>query len=151
VSRDYKCVPEPTMDSGYLDSTPVRPPPPGQTSNFFDPESRSYQLVILIGVLTALVATFLLLRLYIRLGVTKSYGIDDCTWFPLGPYPKLASRHLHIIKGLCTTATVSYPRTSSFGNEPAVKWIRLLIRPLHADIDTFLFWTHPETYAMAVV
>ncbi|CAG8959239.1 hypothetical protein HYFRA_00012597 [Hymenoscyphus fraxineus] len=67
--------------AGYLDSTPVRPPPPGQTSNFIDPESRSYQLVILIGFLTAFVATFLLLRLYIRLGVTKSHGIDDwlCT------------------------------------------------------------------------
>ncbi|TVY78302.1 hypothetical protein LSUE1_G004229 [Lachnellula suecica] len=69
------------MDSGYLDSTPVRPPPPGQVSNFVDPVSRSYQLVIIIGVFTALVSIFVLLRLYIRLGVTKSYGIDDwlCT------------------------------------------------------------------------
>ncbi|KAI1351315.1 hypothetical protein F5Y01DRAFT_128582 [Xylaria sp. FL0043] len=60
-----------------LDHTPVRPPPPGQHSNFDHPESRSYQLIILISVLSFLVAVVILMRLYARLRVTKSFGTDD--------------------------------------------------------------------------
>ncbi|KAI0854509.1 hypothetical protein F4860DRAFT_499209 [Xylaria cubensis] len=63
---------------GYdLDHTPVRPPPPGQHSNFDHPESRSYQLIILISVLVFLVFVVILLRLYARLKVVKSFALDD--------------------------------------------------------------------------
>ncbi|KUJ19298.1 uncharacterized protein LY89DRAFT_780274 [Mollisia scopiformis] len=65
------------MDPGYLDTTPVRPPPPGQTSNFINPVSRSYQLVAVIAVTFALVVLFIGFRLYFRLKVTKSFGADD--------------------------------------------------------------------------
>ncbi|KAI0434888.1 hypothetical protein F5Y09DRAFT_295119 [Xylaria sp. FL1042] len=60
-----------------LDHTPVRPPPPGQHSDFEHPVSRSYQLIILISVLSALVVAVILMRLYARLRVTKSFGTDD--------------------------------------------------------------------------
>ncbi|KAI2615507.1 hypothetical protein GGR54DRAFT_292718 [Hypoxylon sp. NC1633] len=65
------------MDPGYLDTTPVRPPPPGQTSNFTNPESRSYQLIIIIAVFTALIAILVSLRIYARLRITRSFGADD--------------------------------------------------------------------------
>lgn len=66
------------MDDGYLDTTPVRPPPPGHKSNFVDPESRSYQLVIVIAVLSFLTILFTSARVYTRLRITHSFGIDDC-------------------------------------------------------------------------
>ncbi|KAI0099088.1 hypothetical protein GGR51DRAFT_576464 [Nemania sp. FL0031] len=62
-----------------LATTPVRPPPPGRMSNLTHPESRSYQLYILIAVLTALVVVIISLRLYTRLRITRSFGMDD--WF----------------------------------------------------------------------
>ncbi|KAJ8124294.1 hypothetical protein O1611_g9346 [Lasiodiplodia mahajangana] len=61
-----------------FDTTALRPPPPGRTSNFTNPESRSYQLYILIAVLTALVVIVISLRLYTRLRITRSFGVDDC-------------------------------------------------------------------------
>ena len=66
------------MDPGYLDTTPVRPPPPGQDSNFINPESRSYQLVIIISILSAFIALLVPLRVYTRLRITRSFGADDC-------------------------------------------------------------------------
>ncbi|KAK8128690.1 hypothetical protein PG984_009798 [Apiospora sp. TS-2023a] len=42
----------------YLDHTPVTKPPPGRESNFVNPESISYQLITVIGVMTALVVLF---------------------------------------------------------------------------------------------
>lgn len=65
------------MDPGYLDSTPARPPPPGRTSNFTDPESRCYQLIIPIAVFTALIVILVSLRIYSRLRITRSFGADD--------------------------------------------------------------------------
>ncbi|KAI3317211.1 hypothetical protein HD806DRAFT_515773 [Xylariaceae sp. AK1471] len=65
------------MDPGYLDSTPVRPPPPGKTSNFTNPESRSYQLIVLISVLSALVVLSIALRIHTRLRSARPFGADD--------------------------------------------------------------------------
>lgn len=67
-----------TMDPDNLDTTPSVPPPPGRTSNFIDPESRSYQLYNLIAFLSALVFVTVSLRLYTRLKITRSFGVDDC-------------------------------------------------------------------------
>ncbi|KAK8139431.1 hypothetical protein PG984_002811 [Apiospora sp. TS-2023a] len=72
------------MDPGYLDSTPIVPPPPGRESNLVDPESRSYQLVIIIAVLSALVIAFTSARVYTRLRITHSFGIDDFCDMPGG-------------------------------------------------------------------
>ncbi|KAI0118252.1 hypothetical protein GGR51DRAFT_498611 [Nemania sp. FL0031] len=65
------------MDSNDLDTTPSVPPPPGHTPNFTDPESRSYQLYILIAFLSALVFSMLVIRLYTRLKISRSFGADD--------------------------------------------------------------------------
>ncbi|KAI1376583.1 hypothetical protein F4677DRAFT_418981 [Hypoxylon crocopeplum] len=65
------------MDPGYLDTTPMRPPPPGQTSNFVDPVSRSFQLEIVITVTIVLVVLFVSSRIYTRLRITHSFGADD--------------------------------------------------------------------------
>ncbi|KAK8042898.1 hypothetical protein PG994_013381 [Apiospora phragmitis] len=65
------------MKDDYLDTTPARPPPPGVESNFDNPESHSYQLVIVIAVMTALLVLFTVGRVYTRLRVTKSWGADD--------------------------------------------------------------------------
>ncbi|KAK8127364.1 hypothetical protein PG984_008472 [Apiospora sp. TS-2023a] len=67
------------MDDDYLDTTPARDPPPGQESNLVDPESLSYQLVIVIVVTSALMVFLSAYRLYARLKVSRSFGMDD--WF----------------------------------------------------------------------
>ncbi|KAK8033506.1 hypothetical protein PG991_002904 [Apiospora marii] len=63
----------------YLDTTPAREPPLGQESNLVDPESISYQLVIVIAVMSALMVLLVGSRTYVRLRVTRSFGLDD--WF----------------------------------------------------------------------
>ncbi|KAI1202472.1 hypothetical protein F5X97DRAFT_344707 [Nemania serpens] len=65
------------MNSIDLDHTPVRPPPPRKTSNFTNPESGSYQLIILISILSFFAVLITSLRLDSRLRVTKSFGADD--------------------------------------------------------------------------
>ncbi|KAI5864686.1 hypothetical protein GGS23DRAFT_561405 [Durotheca rogersii] len=66
-----------SMDPGYLDRTSVRPPPPGRTSDFVNPEDRSHQLIILIAILSALIVLLVSLRVYARQKVTRSFGADD--------------------------------------------------------------------------
>ncbi|KAI0479232.1 hypothetical protein GGR56DRAFT_665055 [Xylariaceae sp. FL0804] len=63
---------------------PIRPPPPGREANFTNPESRAYQLVILIAVYTAVVGLLTSLRVYTRLRITRSWGADDFLWKPGG-------------------------------------------------------------------
>ncbi|KAI1126227.1 hypothetical protein F5Y10DRAFT_267360 [Nemania abortiva] len=69
------------MDSSII---PTVPPPPGQTSNFTNPESRAWQLYTTITVLTVFVVGITLLRIYTRLRFTGSFGIDDFLWKPGG-------------------------------------------------------------------
>lgn len=71
------------MYPGYLNRTPVVPPPPGRSSDFINPEDRSYQLIILIAILSALVVLLVSLRVYSRLKITHSFNADDCRLFPL--------------------------------------------------------------------
>ncbi|OTB13139.1 hypothetical protein K445DRAFT_14129 [Daldinia sp. EC12] len=70
------------MDPGYLDRTPSRDPPPGQEFNFTNPESRSHQLYILIAVLSPIIVLVGSLRIYSRLRITRSFGVDDFLWKP---------------------------------------------------------------------
>jgi len=69
-----------TMDDydWYLDHTSPVKPPPGHESNFVNPESISYQLITVISVMTALVVLSTAGRVYTRLRITKSFGLDDC-------------------------------------------------------------------------
>ncbi|KAK8867729.1 integral membrane protein [Apiospora arundinis] len=64
-----------------LGTTLARDPPPGRESNLVNPESISYQLVTVIAVTTALMVLLTASRTYVRLRVTKSFGLDD--WFCL--------------------------------------------------------------------
>lgn len=61
-----------------LNHTPARKPPPGRSSDFDNPESRSYQLVIVIAICMALAVSLTLLRTYVRLKISHSFGADDC-------------------------------------------------------------------------
>ncbi|KAI0154504.1 hypothetical protein GGR57DRAFT_502253 [Xylariaceae sp. FL1272] len=62
-----------------LDQTPSVPPPPGRSSDFIHPEDRSYQLIILISVLSAVIAALIPMRVYTRLKSTRAFGADDCS------------------------------------------------------------------------
>jgi hypothetical protein len=61
----------------YLDHTPAGKPPPGVEPNFDNPESHSYQLVIVVAVMIALMTIFTGSRVYVRLRITKSFGAED--------------------------------------------------------------------------
>lgn len=56
---------------------PIVSPPPGVTSDFTNPPSRSHVAVAVCT--TSLVVTFLVcaMRVYTRLRVTRSFGYDD--------------------------------------------------------------------------
>lgn len=66
------------MDDSYLDTTPLREPPPGKVADLVHPESQSYKLIIFLSVMTALVVLFTGGRIYTRLKITRSFGADDC-------------------------------------------------------------------------
>lgn len=60
-----------------LSHTPAFPPPPGRVANFENPESIAHQ-VTEISIPCSCVATFfVLLRLYGRLFIVRSPGLDD--------------------------------------------------------------------------
>ncbi|KAF2730927.1 hypothetical protein EJ04DRAFT_579498 [Polyplosphaeria fusca] len=60
-----------------LDHTPAARPPPGRESNFDNPESRAYQLVIVIAICLALVVLFTSTRICTRFRINRSFGADD--------------------------------------------------------------------------
>ncbi|CAD6446128.1 6ea7edb6-16e3-442d-98bf-676604e58bd0 [Sclerotinia trifoliorum] len=63
-----------------LQRMPAMKPPPGRFTDFADPAhdgSNAHQTVIVIGFLTALTVSVLLLRLYSKLVLIKAHGWDD--------------------------------------------------------------------------
>ncbi|KAI0842711.1 hypothetical protein F5Y06DRAFT_133585 [Hypoxylon sp. FL0890] len=62
------------LDSSLI---PGMTPPPGVTPNFVDPESVAPACRIITGVSLAMMYCFLVLRVYTRIWVTRSFGIDD--------------------------------------------------------------------------
>lgn len=73
----------------YLNTTPGIPPPPGVTSNFVNPESCAHIPRIVIAISIPIMTICVLMRLYTRLFVTRTFGIDDCKCQPcdrLKPY-----------------------------------------------------------------
>lgn len=66
------------LNTSAWDTTPVMPPPPGVTSNFENPVTLAPICRTAIFVAAPLAIVSLALRLYTRLRVTRSIGIDDC-------------------------------------------------------------------------
>lgn len=63
-----------------LTTTPLTRPPPGVKSNFEHPsESRGDQYRPIIICFTILGSTFVLIRLYTRIWITRHVGADDCS------------------------------------------------------------------------
>ncbi|KAK6827593.1 hypothetical protein PG987_010934 [Apiospora arundinis] len=65
------------MDDSYLDTTPMRQPPPGVVADLVHPVSQSYKLIIFTSIMSAFVAFFTAGRIYTRLKITRSFGADD--------------------------------------------------------------------------
>ena len=56
---------------------PLSPPPPGQTSNFENPESRGPAIVVLCCVFMGIMWPIFILRLYSKVWVIRRFGWDD--------------------------------------------------------------------------
>ncbi|KAJ8120457.1 hypothetical protein ONZ43_g2838 [Nemania bipapillata] len=65
-------------DWSLLDTIPALPPPAGVQSNFDNPETREDLAKIVVGLTYGLMLVFLALRIYTRIRITNSLGVDDC-------------------------------------------------------------------------
>jgi hypothetical protein len=65
------------MNTDYF-NIPARPPPPGVTSNFDHPQSRAIAAHIGMGICIGITSVLIILRVYVKLTVTKLWGWDDC-------------------------------------------------------------------------
>ncbi|KAE8377969.1 hypothetical protein BDV26DRAFT_304708 [Aspergillus bertholletiae] len=71
-----------------LSTIPVAPPPPGVTPNFDNPDGSKYEITSVSIAMCSSATIVLLLRLYTRLYLLKTYGLDDffcsmgliCAW-----------------------------------------------------------------------
>ncbi|KAI1150710.1 hypothetical protein F4825DRAFT_452225 [Nemania diffusa] len=64
-------------DWSLLDQIPALPPPPGVQSNFDSPETREDLAKIVVGLTYGLMLVFLAMRIYTRIRITNSLGVDD--------------------------------------------------------------------------
>jgi hypothetical protein len=60
-----------------LANTPLFRSPPGVVSNFVSPENRGDILIAVSAVCLALLLVFVPLRLYTRIRITRTFGLDD--------------------------------------------------------------------------
>lgn len=67
-----------SMDWSALEHIPALPPPPGVQSNFENPETREGLAKIIVSLTYGLMLIFLAMRIYTRVRITNSLGIDDC-------------------------------------------------------------------------
>ena len=74
--------------SSASESVPLQPPPPGQISNFDNPESRGPAMVILCSVFIGIMWPILILRPYSKAWIIRRFGWDDGKPDKL-PYRKL--------------------------------------------------------------
>ena len=56
---------------------PWIPPPPSETSNLVNPESRAEAYIIICSIFTILMFVFVALRLYVRICILQSLWWDD--------------------------------------------------------------------------
>jgi hypothetical protein len=61
-----------------LTKIPAAPPPPGVKSNFNNPDNYKTQNIILHSIVLSLVTLAVLMRVYTRAFVKKTFGVDDC-------------------------------------------------------------------------
>ena len=67
------------MDSAIsLKDIPKMPPPPGQTSNFVNPDNQAELTLIMSSIFIGLVLTFGGIRVYSRAYLARSFTKDDC-------------------------------------------------------------------------
>jgi hypothetical protein len=64
--------------------TPALPPPPGQTSNFENPDSLAPRNNVAISIAIPLITILFILRVYSRVGIQKTWTIED--WFALASW-----------------------------------------------------------------
>ena len=57
--------------------TPAQAPPPGVTPNFVSPANHAHILIIVSATCLTLLIPFVALRLYARVFITRSFGLDD--------------------------------------------------------------------------
>ena len=67
------------MDPTLLDpaSFPLAPPPKGTLPNFDHPASLAQLGHVCMGIFMAVTAGFIILRIYVKLNITKQWGWDD--------------------------------------------------------------------------
>lgn len=63
---------------------PALRPPPGVMSNFVNPPSYEQTLTVMEGVLVPLMLLAVLVRLYVRAKITRTWGWDDCECISTG-------------------------------------------------------------------
>ncbi|KAI0456850.1 hypothetical protein F5B21DRAFT_113068 [Xylaria acuta] len=68
---------EKDTDWSLLEQIPALPPPSGVQSDFDNPETREGLAKIVVGLTYALMLIFLALRIYTRVRITNSLGVDD--------------------------------------------------------------------------
>ncbi|KAF4621901.1 hypothetical protein G7Y89_g14444 [Cudoniella acicularis] len=66
-----------TMSFNPLDHSPAGIPPPGVIPNFTNPPSKGEALVVLDGVFVSLMLVAVLIRIYVRVRLVKTWGWDD--------------------------------------------------------------------------
>ena len=60
-----------------LSEVPALAPPHGVVPNFIDPESRAPGVIMALGIITAIMLIFVILRMYTKSFVTKAIGWED--------------------------------------------------------------------------
>ena len=60
---------------------PALPPPPGKESNFLDPLDHGLIFIVVGPISMALLVIFVLLRLFAKVWVLRSFGWDDCRFY----------------------------------------------------------------------
>ncbi|KAJ8133118.1 hypothetical protein O1611_g506 [Lasiodiplodia mahajangana] len=66
-----------SLDPALLDQIPAMKPPDGLSSNFVNPPSISYVVLITVGITLPLMLAFLVLRIYTRIKIAREYSPDD--------------------------------------------------------------------------
>jgi hypothetical protein len=65
------------IDPALLVNMTLAQPPLGKQSNFINPENFKTQTEISMNLCMAIGAVFIILRLYVKICITKMYGLDD--------------------------------------------------------------------------
>ena len=60
-----------------IEDSPLQPPPPGQISNFVNPESRGLSIITVCYVFVLFMWSILLLRLYSKTWIIRKFGWED--------------------------------------------------------------------------